>query len=168
MLQTEFNTWNCSWQSSEGSSHCLMCSYSCFRWCCWTLFSLWQSSVFLMTITTLTKMLVWSRLQEKNSLIINAETSPQCSLSSVILNVKSWSSVDCYGRFFLSLKKYFLGRSYQYLSVLFLALLLSEFWAQVCLANPSIVSHLLVTCPSLSYSFFPYHLIYPLLSLGSW
>lgn len=103
-------------------------------------------------------------MQEKNSLVISAEISLQSSLSSVILNVESWSSAACHARFFLSLKNNLLRRSYQYWSVLFLALLLlSKFWVQVCLANPSVVRHLLATYPLLSYSLFPYHLIYPLL-----
>lgn len=96
--------------------------------------------------------------------------SLQCSLSSAIWNIQSWSSVDCHARFFLSFKKTnLLGRTYQYLSVLSLALLLlCMFWAQVCLANPTIFRHLLAPCPSLSCSFFPYCLINPLLSLESW
>lgn len=115
------------------------------------------------------KILAWCRLQEKNSLIISTEMSLQCSLSSVILQVKPWSSVDYHARCFFSLIKTLLGRSYWYPSC---SIPCIASFIQVI--SPGMSCHswycklLLAACTSLSYFFFPYQFIYPLLSSESW
>lgn len=117
------------------------------------------SSVFLRTIKCFhnryfsqTKILAWSTLQEKNSLIISTEISLQCNFGSEPICL---SSVDYHARCSFSLK-ILLGRSYQYPSCSIACI--ASFIQVISPGMPwhsYYCKHLLAACTSLSYSFFP-------------